>query len=169
MHRDHEQLRLKIVAGTAALSKHWAYGDECMAGRYGDDGRPPAGRAASRRVLVVDDDHDSAEALAELLALNGHDVRIATGAEQALAIFPEARPQVAVLDIGLPFMDGYELQARMRDLPGGGDCIYLALTGYDMSKERDQVGEGRFQAHLVKPVDLDELLGLIAATTGDLP
>jgi CheY-like chemotaxis protein len=140
-----------------------------MAGSPGSDARLPAGPAASRRVLVVDDDHDSAEALAELLSLNGHEARIATGAEQALALFPEARPQVAVLDIGLPFMNGYELQARMRDLPGGGDCIYLALTGYDMSKERDQVGRGRFQAHLVKPVDLDKLLALIAGTAGGVP
>lgn len=115
---------------------------------------------------MVDDDHDSAEALAELLTLNGHHVHIATSAEQALARFAEARPQVAVLDIGLPFMDGYELQARMRDLPGGCDCIYLALTGYEMSKERDQVEQGKFQAHLVKPVDLDKLLALIAGTAG---
>jgi CheY-like chemotaxis protein len=115
---------------------------------------------------VVDDDPDSAEALAELLALHGHDVHVATGAEQALALFQTARPQVAVLDIGLPFMDGYELQARMRKLCGGGDCIYLALTGYDLTSELEQEGQGRFQAHLVKPVEMEKLLALIAGAAG---
>jgi CheY-like chemotaxis protein len=116
------------------------------------------------RVLVVDDDPDAAEALAELLSMNGHDVRTATGADQALRLFPALQPQVAVLDIGLPVMDGYELQARMSKLPGGAECMYVALTGYGMKREQEQSGSAGFQAHLVKPVDLDQLARLIAGS-----
>jgi CheY-like chemotaxis protein len=111
---------------------------------------------------VVDDDPDAAEALAELLSMNGHDVRTVTGADQALRLFPSLQPQVAVLDIGLPVMDGYELQARMSKLPGGAECMYVALTGYGMKREQEQSRRAGFRAHLVKPVDLDQLVRLIA-------
>ena len=122
----------------------------------------PAERARlARRVLVVDDDPDAAEELAELLSMNGHEVRIATAPEEALRLFEILPPQVAVLDIGLPHMDGYELQARMRGLRGGRACLYVALTGYGMQSEQEHSRRAGFRAHLVKPVCLAQLVDLI--------
>ncbi len=122
-----------------------------------------------RRVLVVDDDPDAAEALAELLSMSGHEVGIATAAQEALRLFEDLQPQVAVLDIGLPVMDGYELQARMCDLRGGHDCIYVALTGYGMKSEQEQSRRAGFRAHLVKPVHLEQLMTLIEGSSGSAP
>jgi CheY-like chemotaxis protein len=122
-------------------------------------------------VLVVDDDPDAAEALAELLSMSGHEVRIATAAEEALRVFEFLQPQVAVLDIGMPAMNGYELQARMRDLRGGHGCIYVALTGYGMQSEQEQSMKAGFRAHFVKPVCLAKLVALIEgpAASADPP
>ena len=135
-----------------------------------EEGKSAAGlpdiASRGRRVLLVDDDPDAAEALAELLSMSGHEVRIATAADQALRLFETLRPQVAVLDIGLPVMDGYELQARMRASPGGGDCVYLALTGYGMESEQEQSRKAGFRAHLVKPVRLEQLVALIEGSAG---
>jgi CheY-like chemotaxis protein len=130
-------------------------------------GSDSADAATSRRVLVVDDDLDAAEALSELLSMNGHEVRLATSADEALMHFRTMQPQVAVLDIGLPLMDGYELQSRMRTLPGGGDCRYLALTGYGTQSAHEDSRQAGFHAHLVKPVDLKQLLELIEGSTGE--
>ena len=119
-----------------------------------------------RRVLVVDDDPDAAEALAELLSMNGHDVHVATASDQALMLFQSLQPQVAVLDIGLPVMDGYELRARMHQLPGGADCVFVALTGYGMKSEQEHSRQAGFRAHLVKPVNLEQLAALIEGSAG---
>ncbi len=124
-------------------------------------------RPDSRRVLVVDDNVDAAQALAELLEMHGHDAKVATGAEQALTLFNDLQPQVAVLDIGLPGMDGYELAEAMRQLPGGHACAYIALTGYGMKEEQQRSAKAGFRAHLVKPVNLKQLATLIAASPGD--
>jgi len=130
-------------------------------------GSDSADAATTRRVLVVDDDLDAAEALAELLSMNGHEVRLATAADEALMHFRTMKPQVAVLDIGLPLMDGYELQSRMRTLPGGSDCNYIALTGYGTQSAHEDSRQAGFHAHLVKPVDLKQLLELIERSTGE--
>ena len=122
-----------------------------------------------RRVLVVDDDPDAAEALAELLSMSGHEVRIATASDEALLVFEALQPEVAVLDIGLPVMDGYELQARMCGLRGGRDCAYVALTGYGMKSEQEQSRRAGFRAHLVKPVRLEQLVSLIEGSAGSAP
>jgi CheY-like chemotaxis protein len=123
----------------------------------------------ARRVLVVDDDPDAVEALAELLSMSGHEVRIATAADEALRLFETLQPQVAVLDIGLPVMNGYELQVRMCELRGGRDCVYVALTGYGMKSEQEQSRRAGFRAHLVKPVRLEQLMSLIEASGGSAP
>ena len=122
--------------------------------------------SVQRRVLVVDDDPDAAEALAELLSMNGHDVHVATASDQALMLFQSLQPQVAVLDIGLPVMDGYELRARMHQLPGGADCVFVALTGYGMKSEQEHSRQAGFRAHLVKPVNLEQLAALIEGSAG---
>jgi CheY-like chemotaxis protein len=148
--------------------------DEAMA-PPADKAAPPVHPAdhgqAGRRVLVVDDDPDAAEALAELLSMSGHEVRSATAADEAMRLFEALQPQVAVLDIGMPAMDGYELQARLRELRGGRDCIYVALTGYGMQSEQEQSRKAGFRAHFVKPVCLAQLVALIEgpAASADPP
>ena len=110
------------------------------------------GEVMARRVLLVDDNVDSADSLAELLRLWGHEVRAAHDASQALAVARTSRPDVAVLDIGMPDMNGYEV-ARLcgRGRPKG--TAFVALTGYGQDGDRRRSAEAGFRAHLVKPVD----------------
>jgi CheY-like chemotaxis protein len=129
--------------------------------------QPPAStRAASefpgpaQRVLVVDDNVDAAELLGEFLRKAGHAVAIANDAAAALALLQQFNPEVAVLDIGLPVMDGYELGLRIR--AQGANCRLIALTGYGQVQDRVQSKKAGFECHLVKPMDLDRLAEIVA-------
>ena len=122
----------------------------------------PTERAGgSRRVLVVDDNLDSAEMLSEMLGATGHEVAMAHDGGSALAVAEAFAPEIALLDIGLPVMDGYEVGRRLRDAPATAACRLIALTGYGQDKDQARSRESGFEAHLVKPVDLDRLLKLI--------
>jgi PAS domain S-box-containing protein len=123
--------------------------------------------SAPRRVLVVDDNVDAASLLAELCTMMGHEVKVAHDGPQALALLEDFSPEVAVLDIGLPVMDGYELAKRMREKMGPS-CRLVALTGYGQEHDRRRSEEAGFAAHLVKPVDPQRVLSLIdeSATPG---
>jgi CheY-like chemotaxis protein len=110
------------------------------------------------RVLIVDDNVDAAEALAAFLELEGCAARVATDPMTALDVLGEFRPEVAVLDIGLPEMDGYELAAHIRASEVGGACRLIAVTGYGMADDRARTQAAGFAVHLVKPVDLDALV-----------
>ena len=106
----------------------------------------------SRKVLVVDDNVDGAESLALLLRLDGHEVRLAHDGPSALAAAPAFRPEVILLDIGLPGgMDGYQVARRLRQLPGLGEAFLVALTGYGQEEDRRRSREAGCDAHLVKP------------------
>jgi len=117
---------------------------------------------AAQRILVVDDNIDAATSLAMLLELDGHATRVAHSGIDALAAVRDFEPHVALLDIGLPDISGYEVarQVRaMKDLPTMPRLI--ALTGWGSEEDRRQAAEAGFDAHLVKPVDpagLDSLL-----------
>jgi CheY-like chemotaxis protein len=112
-----------------------------------------------RRILVVDDSQDSAESLALLLELHGHEVRTAFAGPAALETASAFCPDVVLLDIGLPGMDGYEVARRLRAEHGG--CRLIALTGYGRDDDRRRSREAGFDHHLVKPVDLEELTRLL--------
>ncbi|HEY2934027.1 MAG TPA: response regulator [Acidobacteriota bacterium] len=107
----------------------------------------------TRRLLVVDDNVDSAESLGMLLSLIGHDVRIAHNGLAALELFRTFQPEIAFLDIGLPGMDGYELARRIRQDAATGSIQLVALTGYGQEEDRRRALEAGFNHHLVKPVD----------------
>lgn len=109
---------------------------------------------APSRILVVDDNQDGADMLAEILAGKGYDTRVAHDAPSALRVAADFVPQVAFLDIGLPVMDGYELAGHLRNLPGLSDCQLIALTGYGQDSDRKRAFEAGFQHHLIKPVDI---------------
>ncbi len=115
-----------------------------------------------KRVLIVDDNSDAADSLADLLRDVGHEVVVAYSPVAALEVVNTLRPEVAVLDIGLPVMDGYELAARLRANPACKNCLLIALTGYGQSHDRVRSEEGGFQHHLVKPVDIDHLMKIVA-------
>ncbi len=109
------------------------------------------------RVLVVDDNEDAAEMLSETLLDLGYVVRIAADGPSALLVAKEFQPQVALLDIGLPEMDGYELGRRLRDAYGATGLRLVALTGFGEAAHKARSREAGFDAHLVKPVDLAKL------------
>jgi CheY-like chemotaxis protein len=116
-----------------------------------------------RRVLVVDDNVDAAEALAELLRDYGHDVATAHDGAAALDQARLHRPDIVLLDISLPEMDGYEVAKRIRNEVGLGDALLVALSGYGEDRHRRLAREAGFDHHVTKPVDestLEELLKL---------
>jgi signal transduction histidine kinase len=112
-------------------------------------------------ILVVDDNEDAARALGEALELMGHTVKVVFSAPDALALAPQFQPQVGLLDIGLPGMDGYELAMRLREQPGAGSLRLFAVTGYGQDADRQQAREAGFEYHLTKPVELRRLDALL--------
>ena len=119
----------------------------------------------SKRILVVDDNADAAESLAMLLSLQGHETRVALRGKEALAAAEGFKPDVALLDLGLPEMDGYELAARLRAMPELRGVRLLALTGYGRSEDRHRTRAAGFDDHLVKPVDLAALARALGQST----
>jgi CheY-like chemotaxis protein len=116
---------------------------------------------AQLRVMVVDDNQDAAETLAMALALLGCEAKIAHTGVQALELAPVFRPAVALLDIGLPDMTGYELARRLRLVPGGATMKLIATTGWGQEKDRERAFDAGFDHHLTKPIDFDLLRGLL--------
>jgi signal transduction histidine kinase len=117
-----------------------------------------------RRILVADDNEDARESLAALLALSGHEVFRAQDGSVALESAERHRPHVALLDIGMPYANGYEVARRIRGQPWGRDMVLVALTGWGQESDRRQSHEAGFDSHLTKPVDpdvLDELLARV--------
>jgi PAS domain S-box-containing protein len=112
------------------------------------------GAACGRRILVVDDNMDAATTLGELLAALGHEVRVRFDGKSALADLASFVPEILVLDIGLPDMDGYELARRLRNEPATAQARYLALTGYGQAHDRTLARAAGFDHHFVKPVDI---------------
>jgi two-component system CheB/CheR fusion protein len=116
-----------------------------------------------RRILIVDDDRDAADALAELMRDFGHDVSTAHDGRSALESATTHRPELVLLDISMPEMDGFEVAHRLREEVGLQDAILVALTGYGEDRHRRLSREAGFDHHLTKPVDaskLEELLKL---------
>ena len=118
--------------------------------------------ALARRVLIVEDNPDNRLALRTLLELWGYVVEEAQDGAGAIQLFLEHRPEIALVDIGLPGLNGYEVAQRMRSTPGGKPFL-VALTGYGRIDDRRKALDAGFDAHLVKPVDPDELERLLAA------
>lgn len=120
---------------------------------------------AARDVLIVDDNEDAAVILGALLAQSGHRVRVAHHPMEALSLFHERCPDVALVDIGLPTMDGYELARRMRSQPQGGHTKLIALTGFGQESDKARAAEAQFDAHVVKPALPDQIEQLISELT----
>jgi PAS domain S-box-containing protein len=131
--------------------------DRPAAGALPAAGTARQAAAAQVRILVVDDNQDAAETLSMALELSGCEVAVAHTAGAAIAMAPAFMPRVAVLDIGLPDMTGYELARRLRQAPGGDDMTLIAATGWGQEQDRQRALEGGFNHHLTKPIDFDQL------------
>jgi two-component system, sensor histidine kinase len=128
------------------------------------DPRPPT----PTRVLVVEDNRDAGETLADILDLWGYDARVATDGAAALELARSYRPDVVLLDIGLPQLDGYEVARRIRQDEGLAGICLVALTGYDRDQDRRQAREAGFDHHLAKPVEPEALRELIGRACGSV-
>jgi PAS domain S-box-containing protein len=117
--------------------------------------------SVARRILVVDDNEDAANLLAEVLVAHGHHIRTAADGPSALRVADEFQPDVAVLDIGLPVMDGYELAERIRATPTLANMRLIAVTGYGQESDRARALDAGFHEHLAKPVAIDTLVRLV--------
>jgi CheY-like chemotaxis protein len=119
-------------------------------------------KAAPRRVLIVDDNADAANSLAMLLGLRGHDVQVAFSGREALERIDSFEPDVVLLDIGLPQMDGYELAERLRAIPKLRGVRLIALTGYGQAEDQQRARAAGFDNHVVKPLNVLSLERAIA-------
>jgi signal transduction histidine kinase/CheY-like chemotaxis protein len=149
-------VRLPVLPGSPAVA-------EARAEPAGDR------RAAARRILVVDDNRDSTESLSLLLQLGGHETEMAHEGGEAIEKAQAWHPDVILLDLGLPRMNGYDACRAIRRLPEGKDIRIIALTGWGQEQDRLETARAGFDAHLVKPVDmaaLGKLLGDGAAAAG---
>jgi signal transduction histidine kinase/CheY-like chemotaxis protein len=109
------------------------------------------------RILVADDNRDAARSLALMLSMEGHEVRTAYDGVEALQISEEFQPEVVLLDIGMPKLDGYETACRLRQRPGGQSLLLIAQTGWDQEDDKQRAQRAGFDRHLVKPLDPDAL------------
>jgi CheY-like chemotaxis protein len=131
--------------------------------------RPPAAAAPlarasdSRRILVVDDNRDSADSLAQLLRVLGHDVEAVHGGHEAVAAAERYRPQLVLMDLGMPELNGYEACRLIREKPWGHAMVLVAQTGWGQDQDRLRAQEAGFDSHLVKPVDAKSLSALLAS------
>jgi CheY-like chemotaxis protein len=105
---------------------------------------------------------DAAASLSTLLSLEGHEVRVAHDGSAALKVAEDFEPDVVVLDIGLPRMDGYQVARHLREQPAMETVLLVALTGYGQDEDRRRAHEAGFNVHLIKPVDLDALQNALA-------
>src|SRR5205823_1075438 len=108
---------------------------------------------AQCRILVADDNEDSATSLAMMLGIRGHEVRTANDGLQAVDVAAEFRPDVIFLDIGMPKLNGYEACRRIREQPWGKKAVLIALTGWGQEEDKRRSEEAGFNRHIVKPVD----------------
>jgi CheY-like chemotaxis protein len=146
--------------GVSTSPGHQANGHDASVGAPGST-EASATPQVRRRILVADDNSDALESLATLLELGGHEVFSAANGALALDSAERNLPEVALLDIGMPKLDGYEVARRIRAQPWGRNITLVALTGWGQDSDRRRSGEAGFDSHLVKPLDIDKLTELL--------
>jgi PAS domain S-box-containing protein len=126
----------------------------------GEEDEPPG--VAQRRILIVDDLKDSADSLAMLLRMKGHEVHTAYDGEEAVIAAERFRPEVVLLDLGMPKLNGYDACRRIREKSRGKDIFLIALTGWGQDDDRRRTKEAGFNGHMVKPVNPSDLMKVLA-------
>jgi CheY-like chemotaxis protein len=119
----------------------------------------------SRRVLIADDNHDSAESLAMLLRIEGHEVVVAHDGPEALAAVAQFNPEFALLDIGMPRLNGYEVAQRIREAEPASPVMLIAVTGWGQHSDKARARFSGFDHHFTKPVEPERLMELLRAPT----
>jgi signal transduction histidine kinase len=160
-----------VAVASAGTGKGTAFTVSLPASASRQTGPAPEHRAAHHdgralRIVVADDNADAAESLAALLRAVGHEVRVAYDGQQAVAATESFQPSVALLDIGMPRMNGYDAARRIRELPGGKKMLLVAITGWGQQDDRRRAFEAGFDSHLTKPAQLEDLELLIARVSG---
>jgi PAS domain S-box-containing protein len=145
-------VRLPLAKQPVAVEQTGAREDDMQA--------PPV----PRRILVADDNEDSANSLALILRMLGHETKTANDGVQALALAETFAPDVALLDIGMPKLNGYETARRIRQMPSGAKMLLIALTGWGQDEDRRRSVDAGFDAHIVKPVNVAEVQQWLAKT-----
>ena len=128
--------------------------------------KPPANPL--RRILIVDDSPEIVDSLSTLLGMSGNTTFAARDGEEAITMAEKVRPEIILLDLGLPKLDGYEVCRRIRQQPWGKELVVVALTGWGHDEARTKTRQVGFDMHLVKPVD-PETLFLVLASLGTGP
>ncbi len=137
-------------------------------GEVHDEPTRPAVEPVRRRVLIVDDNNDSARSLARVIGrIGGHEVRTAHDGREGIELVESFQPDIVILDIGLPGMNGYEVARRLRALPGGDRLFLVAMTGYGQEEDRRRSRDAGFDRHLVKPVAVEALSELFRPIEAD--
>ncbi|WP_373059775.1 ATP-binding protein [Gemmatimonas sp.] len=131
------------------------------------DGATEQPVGVSRRILVVDDNMDAADSLSDMLKLLGNDTRTASDGQAGVDMAAQFRPEVILLDIGLPKLDGYDVCRAIRAQPWGADILLIAVTGWGQHEDRRRSHEAGFDHHMVKPVDPRALITLLAEFDAD--
>ena len=124
--------------------------------------RPGPERALRRRVLIADDNRDAAESLAMLLQMEGHEVTVVHDGREAVTAFEKVRPDAALLDIGMPGLNGYEIARLIRRAPHGRDVTLIAVTGWGQESDKARATDAGFNHHFTKPVEPDAITALLA-------
>jgi len=128
-----------------------------LEGEYDQEKLEKGVDSSTRRILIVDDNLDALEATGVVLRMSGHELKLAQDGPRALDIAERFLPEVVLLDIGMPGMDGYEVARKVREAPWGKDMLLIAMTGFGHEKDKEKARKAGFDAHLTKPVDPDEL------------
>lgn len=137
--------------------------DSDIPGRDGVESHEASNGVSPRRVLVVDDNRDAADALSVLLTLHGHEVRTVFDGLEAVEAAASWEPEVILLDLGMPKLDGVEAARRIRARQSHRKVFLVALTGWSQEEDRRRTERAGFDAHLVKPVNIEQLSRLLAA------
>jgi CheY-like chemotaxis protein len=117
--------------------------------------------AQNGRIMVVDDNYDSAQSMAMLIGMEGHEVQTAYNGRDALALAEHFRPEIMLMDIGMPDLSGYEVAQRLHECPWGRHITLIALTGWAQKEDRERAASMGFTHYLVKPVDPAEVQAVI--------
>jgi len=126
------------------------------------DSSPEQTQVQRRRVLLVEDNLDQLEGLADLLKVRGYEVLEARDGFEALDVVSQQKPDVCVIDIGLPGMDGYQVARRLREIPETRDCRLIAVTGYGLGEDSQAFTKAGFDHYLPKPTNVEELTRILA-------
>lgn len=157
--------RALAASGLQAQSVPGSAGSPATAADEAPDGDPRL-LPVQRRVLIVDDHRDTADTLASMLGLLGYDVRTAYDGASAITAAEQFRPDVMLMDIGMPRFNGFQVAQRIRAQPWAAQVVLIAVTAWDREEDRRSSQDAGFDAHLCKPVDPEILFRLLRALNG---